>query len=303
MQNQVNPEPLFNKNGQSILKYGLNGNSLKLSSLSEYCRPVDSSGLAIKFVVEGAERYTINKNPYTVAAGSYLLLNGEKDARVDIDSKRNVKGVCIHITNAVVADVAASFMRPDTAFADPDLASFLCTDLFLENQYEARHTRLGAQLEEIGRDIQKNVFSFDDINSDLFFELAERLITDQVSVFKQLQAVQAVKPATKRDLCRRLIRGREYIDSNFAQPLVIEQVASEAAISAFHFFRLFKKVFGVSPHQYILRKRLEAATHLLSAGATVSDVAIECGFSDIFTFSKTFKKHYGVAPSSYSGRK
>lgn len=297
------PEPLFYSKDQAILKYGLNGSSLKLSSLSEFYRPVESTGLAIKFVAEGNERYTIDKQTYLVPAGSYLLLNGEKDATVAIDSKKNVKGICIHISNAVIADVFASHIRPDTAFTDPDLASFLCSDNFLENQYQSNHTLLGGKLQEISRDVQQKTLSAEDINDGLFFELAEQLIADQAMVFKQLHALPTVKAATKRDLCRRLIHGREFIDSHFALPLTIEDIARESAMSEYHFFRLFKSVFGVSPYQYITGRRMQAACLLLKAERPVSDVAMDCGYADIFTFSKAFKKHFGVTPSSFSHEK
>ncbi len=297
------PEPLFYSKDQAILKYGLNGNSLKLSSLSEFYRPVESTGLAIKFVAEGNERYSINKQAYLVPAGSYLLLNGEKDATVAIDSKKNVNGICIHISNDTIADVFASHLRPDTPVTDPGLASFLNTDSFLENQYQSNHTLLGSKLLQISKEVKRNTLSAEDINTGLFFELAEKLIADQAIVFKQLHAVPTIKAATKRDLFRRLMRGREYIDTHFRQPLTIGQIARESAMSEYHFFRLFKSVFGVSPYQYITGKRMQAASLLLKAERHVSDVAMDCGYADIFTFSKAFKKHFGVTPSSFSSIK
>lgn len=295
-------EPKFNTQKQGILKYDVNGSTLKLSSLSEFYRPVDTSGLAIKFVVDGNERYLINKQPFVVPAGSYLLLNGEKDANVEIESKRLVNGICIHIAESVITDTMASILRPDTPFSDPDLASFLTTDLFLENQYRAAHTLLGHKLLQLNNDIKKNSFSVDDINSGLFFELSEKLILDQIVVLKQLQSVPGIKSITKRDLCRRLTRGREYLDTHFTQPLTIEIVAKESFMSEFHFFRLFRKVYGLSPYQYVLKKRLQASVALLKSDKPVSDVALECGFTDIFTFSKAFKKHFGVSPSYFCKR-
>ena len=295
--------PLFYEKDQAILRYSCNGNLFKVSSLSDFHRPVDSYGFAIKFVTEGTERYTINKEAYAVAAGSYLLLNGEKEAKVAIESKKNVKGICIHIATGVIAEAIGSLTRPDTAFSDPGLASFFYTDHFLENQYSATHTLLGQKLTQIGGTIHKNLLSSEDIHNGLFFELAESLIADQTSVYKQLQAIPTVKSATQRDLCRRLLRGKEFMDTGFTQPLTIDIIAKEAAMSEYHFFRLFKKTFGTSPHQYLLNKRLQAAAALLTTDLSISDIAIECGFTDVFAFSKTFKKRYGVSPSSFSRRK
>ncbi len=291
--------PLFYEKDQAILRFGCEGNQLKVSSLNDFHRPVDSSGFAIKFVTEGCESYTINSNLFAVEAGSYLLLNGEKEARVAITSKENVKGICIHIATDVITEAVGSIVRPDTAYADPALADFFYTDHFLENQYQSAHTLLGRQLNTLSARIHRNQLTTSDIHNGLFFTLANCLITDQTAIFKQLQSLTALKTGTKRDLCRRLLRGREYIDTYFQLPLTIGQIAREAAMSEFHFFRLFKNTFGSTPHQYLLGKRLEAAKTLLHHDHAVGHVALECGFADIFTFSKAFKKRYGLPPSSF----
>ncbi len=299
-------EPLFYEKDQAILKYRCNENLFNVSSLHTFYHPVDSAdstGFAIKYVTEGTERYTVNNQLYHVNNGSYLLLNGAKEAKVEIESKSNVKGLCITISNVIIADTVAAIVRPDTPFSDPELASFFYTDRFLENQYQSTHTALGNRLRKISNEVQRSVFSANDIDNELFFELAERLITDQILVFKQLQSIQAIKQATQRDLCRRVIRGREFIDSNYTRAITIEQVAKEAAMSEYHFFRLFKKVFQMSPHQYIMSRRLDAAKMLLKEQLAVSDVAIECGFGDIYTFSKAFKKHVNIAPSAFAAKK
>ena len=73
--------------------------------------------------------------------------------------------------------------------------------------------------------------------------------------------------------------------------------------------KLFQKEMGVTPHRYLVDKRLKMAAELLvtddSAGArTIMDIAFLCGFRDSLYFSKMFKKRYGVAPRNYpnSGR-
>jgi AraC-like DNA-binding protein len=64
---------------------------------------------------------------------------------------------------------------------------------------------------------------------------------------------------------------------------------------------LFKKVVGVSPHQYILSKRLELGKELLEKKQMpVSAAALESGFADVFSFSKAFRKHFGVSPTHFS---
>ena len=131
-----------------------------------------------------------------------------------------------------------------------------------------------------------------------FYQLSETIIADQVPIFKQLQAIPSIKSATKKDLFKRISLGKEYIENYFFLPLTIEKIAKESCMSEYHFFRLFKIVFGISPNQYIIQKRLEHGQKILKQDRyLVSTAAVESGFSDIFTFSKAFKKHFGYSPS------
>jgi AraC-like DNA-binding protein len=83
----------------------------------------------------------------------------------------------------------------------------------------------------------------------------------------------------------------------------IEDVAREAAISPYHFIRQFEAVFGVTPHQYRIRQRLELAKQLLAAGRhSVTDACMAVGFSSLGSFSALFAQRIGVPPSAYRRR-
>jgi AraC family transcriptional regulator len=97
---------------------------------------------------------------------------------------------------------------------------------------------------------------------------------------------------------RRVMRGKEYIDSYFKTHLDIETIARISSLSEYHFFRVFKNVFGITPHQYIINRRLTYAENLLKKGhRSITLVAHEAGFSDIYSFSKSFKSKFGISPS------
>ncbi len=286
-----------------IVRVGDTGNVFNLSSLKDFEHSMVSRCFAIKFVRDGIERYTIHKQNYAVTSGSYLLLNGEKEGKVIIDSNKEVKGMCLNISNNLIAEVVSALRASDTPFSDPALSDFFYTDHFLENQYHAPHTFLGRKLQEITERINNHSFSNDQVDLELFYQLAECLVNDQVTVFKQLQSIRTVKAGTQRDLCRRVLRGKEFIDSHYAETLTIEQIAQMAGMSEYHFFRLFKQITGSTPYQYILSSRLKQAALLLEADYSVSDTAIAMGFSDIYSFSKVFKKHFGLSPTAYNSIK
>lgn len=297
MKDSPNAYALFSDSKLVSQYYRCGNNVFNVSSLHEFYHPIGTMDFAIKYVMEGTERYVINKQPYDVVSGSYLLLNGAKEGHVEIDSKKDVKGICIYISPVLITEIVASLQRPDTAYADPMLASFFYTDHFLENQYRSDYTFLGKKMQQLGASVQKNQLSNEVVDMEFFYSISEQLIADQVQVFKQLQTIPTVKPATRRDLYRRIVRGREFMDACYTMPLTIGDIAKQSMMSEYHFFRLFKKVFGISPHKYLLGKRLDAGRQLLQQQQSVSATAVECGFADIHSFSKAFKSHFGITPS------
>jgi AraC family transcriptional regulator len=104
---------------------------------------------------------------------------------------------------------------------------------------------------------------------------------------------------------RRAVRAAEMIEARYAEKLDLETLAQDAGLSAFHFLRLFSKVLGVSPHQYLLRTRLAAAARILldDPDRSITDVAYDVGFGDVSSFVRTFHRAAGVSPKNYRGRR
>ncbi|MBQ8289225.1 MAG: AraC family transcriptional regulator [Clostridia bacterium] len=92
---------------------------------------------------------------------------------------------------------------------------------------------------------------------------------------------------------------REYIQSHLADDLSLEQLMSVVHLSKYHFVRLFKEQFGVTPGKYILRARIGAAKRLLVTTALpVYEVAAAVGFSDPASFYRAFREVEGTSPGS-----
>jgi AraC-like DNA-binding protein len=86
-----------------------------------------------------------------------------------------------------------------------------------------------------------------------------------------------------------------------SSPTIVE-VARTLHISPFHFIRQFEAVFGVTPHQFRIDARLDAAKRLLAAGDSVTDVCMAVGFSSLGTFSTLFTRRVGEPPSVFRRR-
>ncbi len=95
----------------------------------------------------------------------------------------------------------------------------------------------------------------------------------------------------------------KFIDENFYNDVDIKKLAMIQGYSYEHFRHMFKAHCGVSPKQYLIRKRLETAERMLvTTDIPVSDVALQSGFDNLSMFSFIFKKHTDLSPSEYRKR-
>ena len=115
----------------------------------------------------------------------------------------------------------------------------------------------------------------------------------------------ATRPVSLRETGRGLARYQlnraiEFVHAHLSDDISLESLAGAAGLSAFHFARLFKRSTGVSPHQYVLRCRVERARGLLMrAKASIAEVAVEVGFCDQSHLAAHFKRVYGVSPKAF----
>ncbi len=100
-------------------------------------------------------------------------------------------------------------------------------------------------------------------------------------------------------LCEQVIRARKFIDENFSNRINLSEIAGEACFSKFHFLRLFKLIYGRTPHQYLTEVRIRKAKQLLRTGVPVSEVCFLTGFESVSSFKGLFKRSTGFTAACY----
>jgi AraC-like DNA-binding protein len=93
---------------------------------------------------------------------------------------------------------------------------------------------------------------------------------------------------------------REYIESYLEENFALETLADIAGLSTFHFARASKQSEGVTPHGYLVERRVEGAHKLLIAtNLSLSEIAFASGFSDQSHLARHFRQRVGVSPSMF----
>ena len=100
-------------------------------------------------------------------------------------------------------------------------------------------------------------------------------------------------------LYRRLVDAKLYIDNHYLDNINAEAIAANACFSKYHFIRLFRSSYKITPHQYLTLCRIKKAKELLKAGMSVSDTCSVLNFSSLSSFNKLFKRHVKIIPSTY----
>ena len=96
---------------------------------------------------------------------------------------------------------------------------------------------------------------------------------------------------------------KEYLDAEFTEQIQLNDLSAIAGMDKFTLLRKFNAVFRLTPHAYILNKRINHARQLLLSGESVAQTAALCGFFDQSHFVKTFRLFYGMNPADYKSKK
>ena len=113
-----------------------------------------------------------------------------------------------------------------------------------------------------------------------------------------------MKNITYNDYIQRINKVVAYINNHLDETLELKTLANEAALSDFHFHRIFKALKGEAIGGYITRLRLEATARLLRYTAlTIEEIAFNIGYETTASLSKAFKKQYGISPTEYRTNK
>ena len=91
-----------------------------------------------------------------------------------------------------------------------------------------------------------------------------------------------------------------YIKENLAEKMRLKEIAKYAALSQFHFNRIFKRFMNKTPFEYVTERRIRRAKSLLQeTSLNVTEISLQVGFESVQSFSNLFKKKVGLSPSKY----
>jgi len=130
--------------------------------------------------------------------------------------------------------------------------------------------------------------------------LFENLLLKNQDAQKRSMNIQALKASTRLEIFKRISAARDWMEASYKENITLEDIACIASMNSQHFLRMFKQVYNITPHQYIIDLKLKKAKQLLeNNNMTINDVCQTIGFESGFSFSVLFKKRFGMPPSQF----
>jgi AraC family transcriptional regulator len=246
--------------------------------------------LSLKAVIRGLATWETAAGRFEAGPSGCLIVNDGEEYSLTIDAPQPVETFCIFFARGFVEDAFRAATSSSSALLDAPAAPRI--GFFERMQYEPAMRAALLRAHE-----QRD----DDAAVDAsMFALAETLVRAQCDIDARAARLPALKASTREELRRRLSVAATVIHARMSERLAVADVAAEACLSPFHFHRAFTSYFGETPHRYLTRLRLERARMLLrGTERSVADVARDCGFESLGTFTTLFTKRFGIPPGRF----
>lgn len=275
------------------------GDEVKISSITEADAGLPNAKLHISFPVRGVERYRVDGQDLDIRPGEFVVLNARRPARIEWRSKEPIEGICLFLTEKTLSEVGRALQSSPTQALEGPFDTAEIPEFPLK-VYGMQENGLGQFLQQHYSLFLRNSGPAPDW--DLFYgDLSAALLQTGLQIRQQFEALPCLRNATRQELFRRISLAHNYLLDHFRQPVSLDDLSRVACLSKFHLIRLYRQVYGFTPHQHLLHLRIGLAKQLLEQGYSVESVAHGLSFSDRRAFAKVFKKMTGQAPGHVTG--
>jgi AraC-like DNA-binding protein len=250
--------------------------------------------LSIKAVSNGTEHYYLDRRRLSVTDETYLILNEDQEYSSVLEAPREALSFCIFFRPGMAGELASASRMSTSRALD---AGF---DPGMRRLEFAEHLRRhDSCVSPVLRYIRHHLHSgVADAGwyEEQFEYLLGRMIRNEQALTLLPERVACMSKAKRRELMRRLHWSTDYMHSNLHRELTLSDLARAAHLSSYHYLRLFRQVFEMTPMAYLRKQRTQRALALLSATSLeIQEIADQVGFSRLALW-RNVKRTVGEGP-------
>ncbi len=255
------------------------------------------SRLSIRSVLNGYQYYQTGNKDRIVKKDNYLIINEGQQWYSEIDSEQAVEMVVVAFHSEVLKKGIYSLSSTPLKLLD-DPFSYSDKDFFFSENTYPNCEELQYIIKQLKNGIlekQYNHLFYDQI----YFDLLTLMFRKHQHLLEQAELIPSKKKSIREELLKRLGVAKDYIDAHLSTKIHLENISKIATLSPYHFLRLFKSVYKITPHQYLIQERMKYAYYLLeSSNISVEKICYKSGFENPSSFGRAFKSFFKKTPLS-----
>jgi len=255
------------------------------------------SRFSIRFVLGGFLTYTIDKSQYQIFTPCVTLFNEFVDYLLKVPIQNVLSSqVGIALNPSKLRSASAAFTESSEKLLDnPEVTNDFFTPISSIWNFSKKAEQLSSKIQNV---ISLKGVNKSDAKDEIVSDILEWYFQENSRFGGYFSTLNDVKKnSTKEELVRRLEIANELIQYSNHSTLKVSDLAKQSSLSEFHFIRLYKKMYGKSPYQDVLQKKMKKAMLLLeTTSLSIFEVAISVGYEDQSSLSRLFKNHFGVTP-------
>ncbi len=273
-------------------------NALIMLDEKELHYPEHAGPLSIMCNFGNRGEYLVGRQRYVVDDTSYLILNDGQRFSTTVRSDLPVETFHVWFHRDFASRVLRDLITPSDILLEAPDGDNPQPVTFFERTYP--HDLILTPIIDQIRSVLRNNQESEEWEEEQYHTLLECLLRVHRVVFSEIEAIPGVRRSTRIEIYRRLHDARDHIDANIEKRLTLEKISRVAFMSSHHFLRLFRGVFGITPHQYLTQKRLQRACKLLEeTSLTVAEICKRVGFTSHGSFSWMFRRKLHSSPEEY----
>jgi AraC family transcriptional regulator len=252
-------------------------------------------GLSVRAAWGGEERCAFDGRTVAVDDDSFLILNNGRVCATQIEAAQPVESFAIYFRPGLVERAyGAMTLSIDQALAQGSAMIERSAEFAESLQPHDKH--VSPVLRYIKIHLLRGLDDEAWYEEQLHF-LLERMLAHRDHLLRRIDELQLIRATTRREIHRRIGLATDFLHSNYARPMDLEALSNVACLSKFHFLRVFRLIHGITPHQYLQRKRTHAALRLLqTTRLNVEEIADRVGFTQRNTFERQLRRWTGQSP-------
>lgn len=256
------------------------------------------SRLSIRTVFDGYQYHQVNKKDLILKKDNYLLINEGEEFHSEIATQKDIEGILVAFDKEDVLSLFSALNKKEEQLLD-DPFNVVSKEINLQSQSVQLKSDLKLLLNQVKYGIVHEV-QYKTYFEEIFMKILKQIFNDQTQIKRSIDQLEFKKASTKQEIFQRVRKSKDHIDIHLENNLSIKDLSKVAMMSPFHYVRNFKKIYHLSPHQYLTAQRINKAKFLLrDTDSSIGDICQQVGLINSSSFTRLFKRNEGCTPHQY----